>query len=481
MPSYSASPVRRAQLHIARSGQLLILPVLLGACAVHVPRDVREAATPDRPATVALTNVRIVDGTGRPSSARPMTVEISERRITAIYPTRDATRPTAAIVHVLDGRYVMPGLFDSHVHLTMGGRPAPALQLRLVLEGGVTSVRDMAGHVPLLRTMAERSGLDTANAPRIHYSALVAGPSWFDDARARTWTDTYPLGAAPWQHAITDTSDVRAIVAGAKATGAAGLKIYANLHPTLVRSLADEARRQGMRVWAHSTVFPTSPSQVIAAGVHTVSHATYAVWEDASVMPTESRGTLNASDFSGDPTRSPRIREYLAAMKRRGTFLDATMSLLLVRMDTKGALGKNPEQTVAWTRALTREAHRAGVRFVAGTDAMGPGRDSVPILHYELEELVTHAGLTPAEAIESATRNAAEALGIEQDFGTVEVGRVADVLVLAADPTVDVRNTRRPLMVFKGGALVHQRPVATTMPDGSRPGSTNKMSVGARP
>lgn len=468
--------------HIAFGMRRLAIASLLGAGATPGRRGEQGHATPERPATLALTNVRIVDGTGKPASEHPMTIEIADRRITAIYPTREVMRPNAATVRDLTGRYVMPGLFDSHVHLTMGGRAAPPMQLRMVLEGGVTSVRDMAGLVPLLQTMASQADEDSSQMPRIYYSALVAGPSWFDDARAKTWTSTYPLGTAPWQQAVTDTSDVRGIVAAAKATGATGLKIYANLAPALVRRIADEARRQGMRVWAHSAVFPTSPSEVIAAGVHSVSHATYAVWEDAPVMPAVSRGTLIVSDFSGDPTRSPRIREYLSAMRQSGTFLDATMSLLLVRMDVNGPLGRNPQQTVAWTRALSREAHRIGVRFLAGTDAMGPGRDSVPILHYELEELVTHAGLTPAEAIASATRNAAEVLGIERDYGTVQVGRVADLLVLVADPTLDVKDTRRPLMVFKGGNLAYQRPVVTTMPDGPRVDAAKTTpSAGARP
>lgn len=95
--------------------------------------------------------------------------------------------------------------------------------------------------------------------------------------------------------------------------------------------------------------------------------------------------------------------------------------------------------------------------MVAGTDAMGPGRDSVPIVHYELEDLVTHGGLSPIEALVTGTRNAAELLGVESDYGTVGVGKVADLLVLASDPASDIRNTRRPLMVFKGGTLLFRR------------------------
>ena len=385
-----------------------------------------------------------------------MTVEITRRRITAIYPSATRRAVADSIVDV-SGKYVIPGLFDSHVHLTMSGTLAPPLQLKLVLEGGVTSVREMAGLVPALRQLAPVSQLDTTLMPRVYYAAFAAGPTWFADPRAARWTAEYPLGTAPWLRAVSDTSDIAVIVANAKATGATGLKIYADLQPALVRRVADEARRQGMRVWAHSTIFPASPFDVVEARVHSVSHATYAVWAETDSLPGMSRGTLNASKFSGDPATSHRVDSLLRRMRATATMLDATLSLLSVRQDTRGALGKDADRTVAWTRAFVRRAHAMGVQMVAGTDAMGPGRDSIPIVHYELEELVKHGGLTPAEAIAAATRNAAEVLGVDSDYGTVAVGKIADLLVLSGDPTADVRNTRRPLIVFKGGRAIFHR------------------------
>lgn len=334
---------------------------------------------------------------------------------------------------------------------------APALQLRLVLEGGITSVRDMAGLAPALKELVPRSQADTTPMPRVYFAALVAGPTWFDDARAKTWTAQYPLGSAPWQHAITDTSDIHGIIAQAKATGASAVKIYANLPPQLVRRVAYATRQQGMRVWSHMTIFPASPFDVVAAGVHSVSHATIGAWVEAETLPHISRGSLDALDLSSEPASSPRADSLLRLMRVTGTVLDATLSVLNVRQDNRGALGKNPERTIAWTRAFVRRAHELGVTMVAGTDAMGPGRDSVPILHDELEDLVKHAGLTPLEAISTATRNAAELLGVGSDYGAVAVGKVADLLVLAGNPSTEIRNTRRPLLVFKGGRLVFER------------------------
>jgi imidazolonepropionase-like amidohydrolase len=98
-----------------------------------------------------------------------------------------------------------------------------------------------------------------------------------------------------------------------------------------------------------------------------------------------------------------------------------------------------------------------GIPIVAGTDLMGwPATDSLPYLHDELELLVTRAGLSPLQAIRSATSVNSGVLGMAGDYGTVEPGKVADLVVLRADPTVDIRNTRSVRYIVKAGR-VHER------------------------
>ncbi|MBK8006420.1 MAG: amidohydrolase family protein [Gemmatimonadetes bacterium] len=105
---------------------------------------------------------------------------------------------------------------------------------------------------------------------------------------------------------------------------------------------------------------------------------------------------------------------------------------------------------------FSRRAHAAGVPLLAGTDSLGNGSVDgyvLPNLHAELELLVSNAGLTPAEALLAATRTGAQVLGRERDLGTVEAGKLADLVVLDADPTRDIRGTRTVRLVVKRGAV----------------------------
>jgi imidazolonepropionase-like amidohydrolase len=107
--------------------------------------------------------------------------------------------------------------------------------------------------------------------------------------------------------------------------------------------------------------------------------------------------------------------------------------------------------------AITHAAHRRGITILAGTDTLGSadsGSVGLPNLHRELELLVTLGGLTPAEALESATRHAAEVLGAERVRGTIEVGKLADMVVVRGDPLLDIRNTGSIELVVKRGRVV---------------------------
>jgi imidazolonepropionase-like amidohydrolase len=113
-----------------------------------------------------------------------------------------------------------------------------------------------------------------------------------------------------------------------------------------------------------------------------------------------------------------------------------------------------------WSAAFARAAHAGGVPIVAGTDLMGsPARDTVPAIHDELAYLVSDGGLSPIEAIGAATATAhgARALGVDRELGTIEVGKIADLVVLSADPTRNIRNTRAIRLVVKGGVIYERR------------------------
>lgn len=224
---------------------------------------------------LVLNDVNLIDGTGAPD--RPHTrIVIRGERIEAI---EEASKqpPAGAVIWNLNGMTVIPGLIDAHVHLTSGpgNEKQIAQTLRFGLLGGVTSVRDMGGDDIVLAELARVASNVNDPSPRIYYSTLVAGPQWFADPRPKASSHGGVAGEVAWMRAITPESDFPAIISAGKATGAVGLKIYADLPAALVARVTAEAHRQGLKVWAHSAVFPAKPSEVVAAGVDVVSHSNY--------------------------------------------------------------------------------------------------------------------------------------------------------------------------------------------------------------
>jgi imidazolonepropionase-like amidohydrolase len=403
--------------------------------------------------TLVLDHVNVIDGSG--AAARPNArIVIRDGKIASV---EDATGPLpgSAVVWELHGMTVIPGLIDAHVHLTTGTANDERIPqtLRWGLLGGVTSVRDMGGDDIVLERLA-RAARDAKQAgPRIYYSTLVAGPQWFADPRPKASAHGGVAGEVAWMRAVTPTSNIPAIIEAGKATGATGLKIYADLSPDLVAKVTAEAHRQGLRVWSHSAVFPTKPSEVVAAGVDVVSHSNYLGAEGMNPPPATYEAARRGVgiDYTASPVDGDAITRLLRLMKEKGTILDETLFV------TNAGKRAEDDPVWRWTVAVTRRAHELGVTLAAGTDSFGrPGPDAAPNLHGEMQMLVEKCGLTPLEAIEAATQGGARAIGVEKEYGTVVAGKVADLVVLREDPSTDVRKTSGIAAVVKGG-VVYQR------------------------
>ena len=283
--------------------------------------------------------------------------------------------------------------------------------------------------------------------PSIYYSALMAGPAFFDDPRVLAASVGHAAGEAPWMQAVPSETDHIRAVARSKGTGATAIKLYAALDGQLASRIIDEAKRQGLRTVAHATVFPGKPSELVDAGVDILAHTPYLIWEASP--PTDSFQLRGRGDFVHVPPNSPVIERLLQRMHDRGTMLNPTLWIF--------AESQRPDSVTAlrspWMYAVNKRAWQLGIPIVAGTDGLF-SRDSLPTIHRELELLVTKAGLTPLAAITSATRNGARAIGIEKTYGTLEVGKTADLLLLAGNPADDIRNTRRIRVVVKSGFVV---------------------------
>ncbi|MEX2283807.1 MAG: amidohydrolase family protein [Gemmatimonadota bacterium] len=410
--------------------------------------------------SLVLRGVTVIDGTGRaPMAGR--SVVITGGRISAIEAST-AARPAGARVLDLAGRFVIPGLVDAHVHVTSPFE-IPEQQdsmLAFLFDSGVTSVRDLAGDAIVLRERAQQATAASLPSPRIYYSALMAGNEFVrTEPRAAPIAHGQVPGDAAWLRGLTETTDLSSAVAAAKQVGATGIKIYADLSAAMVSRVVAEAHRQGMKAWSHAAVVPARPSDAVAAGADVISHISYLVYEGNDPMPASVRLWRGMADYAGLSVDAPAITRLLQSMKERGTIVDAT----LIQVNIAGARAELDQSRPdlhpmrAWSFAVARRAHAFGIPFVTGTDFMGrPATDSVSYVHDEIELLVTQAGLSPVQAISASTLNGARAIGREQDQGTIEVGKLADLVVLAADPTVDIRNTRGILYVIKAGRL-HER------------------------
>jgi imidazolonepropionase-like amidohydrolase len=409
----------------------------------------RGSAPPD--VSVLIRDVTVIDGTGRGPQPH-MALRIEHGRIASVLPDADARAARAD--SVIDGRglYAIPGLIDAHVHLGNDPWDARAGALGLALLGGVTSVFDLAGDSRATGDLQRAVLAGQIAGPHIYYVALFGGSDFFADPRTVEASRGYVSGTAPWMQAVTDSTDFAHAVAVAKGTGATGLKLYAALDSLEVARATAEAHRQGLRVIAHATTFPGRPGDLVAAGVDVLAHTPYLVWQGSP--RTDAWRDRARGDFVHVPADSPVIDQLLRSMHDRGVALNPTLWIFANELpDDSAAHLRTP-----WMYAVTRRAAQLGVRIVAGTDDLFDQKlDSLPILHRELEALVTGAGLTPLQALAAATGNAAWAMGIADSVGTIAPGKVADLVLLAADPSADIRNTRAIRVVVQGGTVVRPR------------------------
>ncbi len=395
---------------------------------------------------------QLIDGTG--AAAKPgMDIVVEGEQVRAIVPDSAANNHAKGTLVVdVHGLYAIPGLIDSHVHLaTSPNRRYAEALLRRDVYSGVTAVRDMAGDARLLADLSRGAFLGEIPAPDIYFAALMAGPEFFKDPRTADATRGAVPGEVPWMRAITPATDLKLAVAEAHGTGATAIKIYADLPAELVRNITSEAHRQNMLVWAHAAVFPASPQEVIDAGVDVVSHSCLLAYQASAHMPPayHNRPPVEADKFVGD---NPVLDGLFADMKRRGTILDATLYVYDVMWKMANAQPP-PYCKLALAEQIAAEARRAGVMISAGTDAPGDWQEAFPSLDAELSLLVHHAGFTPMEAIVAATHIGAMTVGKAKEMGTIEPGKLADIVFLANDPLADIDNIKSVVTTVKRGVL----------------------------
>ena len=384
-----------------------------------------------------LQHLRLVDGTGE--LHEDVDLRVRDGRFAEI---GAGLAQGSENVEDLGGATVIPGLFDAHTHITLDPTPgsrqaerpptrqalAASKRVAGLLACGVTSARDVGGVGPDV-IFAVRDAVRDGD---------TAGPRIFSAGRWMTAT-----GGHGWDIGVEvdDAAALRKAVRTEIKLGANLIKFMVSggvlgrgLGPQAVQFSEEEirigvteARGAGLTTAAHAHG-EASVQAAIRGGITTVEHGTY-------------------------------LTEALAAeMVEKGIFLTPTLAIITLITDAGEGSGIDPQslerahEVGEVQRANIGMAFRAGITLLAGTD-MGATFAGPDTIHQEIAELVG-IGLSELQAIRAATLEPARALGIDEDLGSVQPGRRADLVVLGADPLADIRNTRSIQRVMKDGAWV---------------------------
>ena len=410
--------------------------------------------------TIAIRNVTVIPATGS-TPITGATVVIAAGRIQQI--ERSAVQlPTGARIVDGTGKFLIPGLFEMHSHVSK----ARASALGLFVVNGVTTVRDMGGdHQELIRWRREvRAG------GRIGPRLLIAGPylESADNAR-RQWNTPREEMAEPVERTripVGSPADARRVVDSLAALELDHIKIRTVQSRAAWFEIVAAAKARGLSVVGHANA---GPDVVVESGQRSVEHGfepqrldslsreeRMLLWRRLAAAGVGVVPTLVTVTESGSPAHSHLaavVSDSLGQVEPRRRYLSRFLLVDWQEQLAEHNAARRAYFRRVWAPALRhlREMCEAGVRIMAGTDVgvlnIYPGFT----LHDELAHFVALLGWSPAQAIEAATRQSAEFLGLADSVGTVETGKVADLLLLDADPLQAIRNTRRISAVVLGG------------------------------
>src|SRR5262245_24266166 len=460
---------------------LLILPLpglLLGQTM---------ATSPSRP--LVLTNVTVIDVTG--GRVKPdITVLIEGGHIIALGRVGKIKPPHGAQVIDGTGKYLMPGLWDMHVHEWNKESFFP-----LFIANGITGVRDMFSPLSPIQQWRQEIAEGTTVGPHIFAAGIfVDGP--------------YPF-CKPCTIAVSNAEEGRKAVLQVREMGADFIKVYSMLPRDAYFAIADEAKRQHMVFAGHVPEF-VSAAEASDAGQKSIEHL-MGILLSCAAKEAELRKTNEAKLRAEGIRADTAMLEQAAALDsfdekkasalfaryvKNQTWMCPTLTVLRAvafsgeadfRNDPRIKYIPNSLKQAFWEDAFGWKEHtpefnaqarrvfqkqlevvgmmnRAGVRIVAGSDTANPYVFPGFSLHEELALLV-QAGLTPAEALRTATINPASYFDMEKSLGTVEKGKIADLVLLDANPLMDINNTRKIVAVIVGGRYFPKETLETMLAD----------------
>ncbi|HZA98323.1 MAG TPA: amidohydrolase family protein [Gemmatimonadales bacterium] len=413
-------------------------------------------------AVIALTHVQLLDGTGAPAKS-DQSILIRNGRIAEVGPAASVKVPAGVRTMDLSGHTVIPGLVGMHNHLfytAAGGRAAQMSYTgpRLYLAAGVTTIRTAGGRSPYAEiNLRDNINRGRVPGPRIHLTApYITGE---------------PGGGS--MDVVTSPAEARRFVAYWASEGATWIKAYTDIRRAELKAAIQEAHRRGLKVTGH--LCSVSFREAVALGIDNLEH-----------------GMLTASDF--DRSKQPDVcpvtvgqslpereaaREVIQAMVKQGVSMTSTLavyepfvarrptrdprvlnamapevrqSYLKIRNEIDSAgTGSISGESFAGAMAFEKSFSEAGGLLASGVDPTGIGGALAGYGDQRNYELFVEAGFTPPQAIRIMTLNGARILGVQQRLGSVERGKLADLVVLDGDLNREPAVIRRPTLVFKDG------------------------------
>lgn len=472
-----------------------LLAVALAALACDRP-DADPASGTERAGTLVVSGGTVFDGTG----SEPLVdgaVVIEDGRIAAVGPAGEVEAPEDARRLDAGGGWIVPGFVDAHVHFGQtgwfDGRPDaadvrdshpypeviadlqanPERYFESYLCAGVTSVFDVGGY-PWSRDLAER-GSEEPGAVRVAAAGalLTTYDHWLNLPDQRQFVF------------MASDSVVRHAVRSHAALGSDAIKVWfivpgswsradsAN-YRELVRAAGEEADSVGLPLIVHATGL-WEATEAVRAGAELLVHSVFEAPVDSTFLRlARERGVVYT------PTLT--VQEGYPNAYLGRTAAEMPYPARCVDERTRGLFeaGLPPERRPPWARGADAEVpenpdlergianlgrvHEAGVTVAAGTDAGNPGTAHGASFVRELE-LMARSGMSPAEVLVAATRGAAEALGRADELGTLEPGKLGDVVVLGSNPLEDVANAADVRSTVKGGVVVYERGASSTPSD----------------
>lgn len=429
------------------------------ACLTMAAVSLHAAAALGQGPTLVIRGATLIDGNG--GAPQPnTTVVIEGNRITTVT-TQTITPPGAQVIDAT-GKYLIPGLMDMHVHLRGGGGrrttdPVTAEQertgiraLHSYLYAGVTTIYDAGNRAEYIFGLREKERAGTIVSPRIFASGgTVASPNGHGGPYT---VEAWPQDRAKLDEHIATGPDIAKI--GQDEHGWGTRPLINQFTPELLENVIRYYHSKGIRTTIHVSHERTA-TEAIYAGVDTLAHPIIqapASDEYVRMMSVKRIPTVSTLTIGENYSRLAEHPEYLDQPLYRDTIEPEEIQ----RLQTKESPKQKENRWAWWMKVMTPVAQDNMRRLnEAGDDIVVCGTDqsSGPAVHRELELLVG-GGISPADAIVIATRNAARFLGRLDEMGTVEEGKLADLVLLNADPTADIDNAKQIHMVIKDGKVV---------------------------